>query len=387
VLDLTHSAAAVGVLGFCLYAPYAVLGLLGGALADRWDRRRVMLVTQTAMALAAAALAIVAYLHVDSIWVIDAIALVRGSILPFNNPSRQALMVQLVGRAELQNAIALNSSINNSTRIVGPAIAGILIAKTGVAACFAINAVSFVAVLVALAMMRPSEFHSNAVRSRGTLLESIVEGVRFVRRTKTLVVVLGMLAVISTISINFNVVLPVLARYTMGGTAQTYGFIAAAFGLGAVGGAVFTAGRARASRGLLLAAALGFGAAQLFVATQRSLAGVSLALILTGICYAMYTASSNAIVQLATPGYLQGRIGGLYNYVFIASGPLGSLIAGGLSEHGGAPLALAAGGVAAVVMAGVGWIAQPWPMPTGTVRTRRRARPLGSRTARRIDAG
>ena len=371
MLDLTHSAAAVGVLGFCLYAPYAVLGLIGGALADRWDRQRVMMVTQTLMALAAAALAVVAYLHVDSVLAVDIIALVRGSILPFNNPSRQALMVQLVGRSELQNAIALNSSINNSTRVIGPAVAGVLIAKVGVAACFAINAVSFIAVIAALGMMRPSEFHEAGVRSTGRLLDSIRQGLAYARRTKTVVVVLSMLAVISTMAINFNIVLPVLARDTMHGSAQTYGFITAAFGVGAVGGAFFAAGRARPSRTLLLVAAFGFGLANIVVATQRSMLGVSLALVVTGVCYALYTSSSNAMVQLASPPHLQGRISGLYNYVFIASGPIGSLITGWIAERG-APLDFVVGGVATLVMAGIGWLAQPWPMPTGTVHPRRR---------------
>ncbi len=144
MLDVTHSAAAVGVLGFCLNAPYALLGLIGGALADRWHLQRVMTATQTAMAVCAAALAVVAYLHVDRVWVIYAIAVIRGTIMVFNNPSRQALMVELVGRAELPKAIALNSSLNNATRIVGPAIAGVLIATVGVAACFALNALSFI---------------------------------------------------------------------------------------------------------------------------------------------------------------------------------------------------------------------------------------------------
>jgi MFS family permease len=345
------------VLGFCLYAPYAVLGLLGGALADRWNRRQTMIVTQTAMALAAATLAIVASLHVDRLWVIDAIAVVRGSILPFNSPSRQALMVELVGRDELANAIALNSSLNNATRIVGPAIAGVLIATVGVPACFALNALSFGAVIVALLLMRPDEFHADITPSTASLLESIREGLAYARGSKTIVVVLTMMAVVSTVAINFNVVLPVLARGTMHGGPQTYGFIAAAFGAGAVGGAFVAAGRKTASRTLVLVAAAGFGIAQLLVATQRSLAGVSLALVLTGVCYAIYTATSNALVQLASPGKLQGRVGGLYNYVFIASGPLGSLIAGGLAERGGAPAAFIAGGISAVVMAAVGWAA------------------------------
>src|SRR5665213_276316 len=373
VLDITHSAEAVGVLSFFLYLPYAIFGLIGGALADRWDRQRMMVVTQTLMAICAAALALVAYLHVDSIVVIDAIALVRGTIMAFNNPTRQAIMIQLVGRSELPNAIALNSSLNNATRVVGPAIAGLLIASVGLGACFALNAISFVPVIVALAVMRPAEFFATGSRARTPLLQSIRDGLVYARRTKTVAVVLSMLFVVSTMSINFNVVLPVLARQTMHGNAQTYGFIGAMFGLGAFVGAIIVASRTRVSRGVLLGAAAGFGAAQLIVATQRSLLGVALALLATGVCYTLYTASSNTIVQLAVPARMQGRIAGLYNYVFLSSGPLGSLLAGWLAERG-APLAFAAGGVAAIAMALIGFVLRPWPMPTGTVPPRRRQR-------------
>jgi MFS family permease len=374
VLDLTHSAGAVGVLGFCLYLPYAVLGLIGGALADRFDRQRMMVLTQSAMAICAAALAVVTYLHVDSVLVIDAIALARGTVLAFNNPSRQALMVQLVGRAELPNAIALNSSLNNATRIIGPAVAGVLIATVGVATCFLLNAISFVPVIVALAAMRPAEFHEARYATRGPLFRSIGAGLAYARRTKTVAVVLIMIFVVSTVAINFNVVLPILARNTMHGDAQTYGFITATFGLGAFVGAVVAASRARVSRTLLLVAATGFGLAQLLVATQRSLLGVALALTVTGVCYTLYTASSNALVQLAVPPHMQGRIAGLYNYVFLASGPFGSLLAGWLAERGGAPLTFVAGGLSALLMAAFGFVLRPWPMPTGTVGPRRRRR-------------
>jgi MFS family permease len=373
VLDITHSAEAVGVLSFFLYLPYAIFGLIGGALADRWDRQRTLVVTQTLMAICAAALALVVYLNVDSIVVIDAIALARGTVMAFNNPTRQAIMIQLVGRAELPNAIALNASLNNATRVVGPAIAGVLIASVGLGACFALNAISFVPVIVALAVMRPAEFFATGSRAHTPLLQSIRDGLVYARRTKTVAVVLSMLFVVSTVSINFNVVLPVLARNAMHGDAQTYGFITAMFGLGAFAGAIAAASRARVSRALLLGALAGFGAAQLVVATQRSLLGVSLALVATGVCYTLYTASSNTIVQLAVPARMQGRIAGLYNYVFLSSGPLGSLLAGWLAERG-APLAFVAGGVAAVAMALVGFVLRPWPMPTGTVRPRRRVK-------------
>jgi MFS family permease len=319
---------------------------------------------------------------VDGVLVIDAIALVRGTIMAFNNPTRQAMMVQLVGRAELPNAIALNSSLNNATRIVGPAVAGVLIATVGVATCFLLNAISFVPVIVALAAMRPAEFHEARYATRGPLIRSIVGGLAYARRTKTVAVVLIMLFVVSTVAINFNVVLPILARNTMHGDAQTYGFISAAFGLGAFGGAIVAASRARVSRTVLLVAAVGFGSAQLLAAMQRSLLGVSFALVLTGVCYTLYTASSNALVQLAVPPHMQGRIAGLYNYVFLASGPFGSLLAGWLAERGGAPLDFVAGGASAILMAAFGFMLRPWPMPTGTVRPRRRRRRPGPEPAR-----
>jgi MFS family permease len=195
-----------------------------------------------------------------------------------------------------------------------------------------------------------------------------------------------MLFVVSTVGINFNVVLPVLARYTLHGGPTTYGFITAIFGLGDFAGALVTASRRRASPTLLLAAAAGFGAAQLVVATQRTLPGVAIALLATGVCYTIYTSSSNALVQLATPGFMQGRVGGLYNYVFLATGPIGSLLAGWLSERGGAPWAFLAGGAAALAMALTGVLLRPWPMPTGTVRPRKRplsrARPARPRLIR-----
>jgi MFS family permease len=374
ILDLTHSAQAVGVLGFFFYGPYAVLGLLGGAYADRWDRRKTLLVTQIAMALCALLLAIAVYAHFASVWFINAIALVRGTILVFNSPSRQALMVQLVGRSELGNAIALNSSLNNATRIVGPALAGVLIEKTGLGMCFLLNAISFIPVIWAIAAMRTSEFHPQAeMRRGGALLDSIRDGLRYARHTKTVAIVLVMMFVVSFFAINFNVLLPVLAQQTLHGGAQTFGWIAAVFGLGAMIGALVAASRARASRTLLLCACAVFGVAQCVLALQDRVVPVALLLLLTGVAYTIYTAGTNAFVQLATPGFLQGRVGGLYNYAFIASGPIGSLLAGWLCERGGTALAFTVGGVATLAMLLVGLGSKPWPMPTGTAKRRVRA--------------
>jgi MFS family permease len=369
ILDLTHSAQAVGVLGFFFYGPYAVLGLVGGALADRWDRRKTLLVTQVAMALCALLLALAVYERFATVWFIDAIALVRGVILVFNSPSRQALMVQLVGRSELGNAIALNSSVNNATRIIGPALAGVLIDRTGLGMCFLLNAISFIPIIWAVVAIRPSEFHPQAeLRRSGTLLESIRAGLRYARHTKTVAVVLSMMFVVSFFAINFNVLLPVLAQQTLHGGAQTYGWIAAVFGLGALIGALIAATRTRASRTLLLVACAIFGIAQCVLSAQQRVFPVALALLVTGAAYTIYTAGTNAFAQLATPGFLQGRVGGLYNYAFIASGPIGSLLAGWLCERGGTTLAFAVGGVATLAMALLGLVTRPWPMPTGTAR-------------------
>jgi MFS family permease len=256
ILDLTHSASAVGVFGFCLYAPYALVGLFGGALADSVDRRRMLMLSQTAMAACAIALAAVAYLHDDRVWVIDLIGFARGFVLVFNNPARQALIVELVGRSELSNAIALNSSLNNATRIIGPAVAGVLIASFGTATCFALNAVSFIAVLIALAAMRGNELHREPRhRVRPPLLTSVRYGLDYARRTKTVAVLLTMLGVISMLAINFDVLLPVLARGTLHGGAQTYGFITSAFGMGAFGGALVSASRRRGLCALLFSPA------------------------------------------------------------------------------------------------------------------------------------
>ena len=372
ILDLTHSAQAVGVLGFFFYGPYALLGLFGGALADRWDRRITLLAGQIAMALCAAALAAIVFMHVASVWLIDGIAVIRGLVLVFNNPSRQALMVQLVGRSELGNAIALNSSLNNATRIIGPAIAGVLIETTGVGTCFALNAISFIPVIWAILALRTSEFHMQSdVRRREPLIASIRSGLRYARHTKTVAIALSMMFVVSFLAINFNVLLPVLARQTMHGGPSVYGNITACFGFGALVGALIAASRTRASRNLLVGACALFGAAQLALAPQHQLLAVMLALFVTGVAYTIYTASTNALVQLATPGFLQGRVGGLYNYVFLASGPFGSLLVGWLSERGGTMLAFATGGCAALLMALVGLASRPWPMPTGTVRGRK----------------
>lgn len=347
VLELTHSAFAVGLLAFWQFGPYALLGLFGGALADRMDHRKTLIATQVALALCSTTIAILTLTHTVVLWEAYAIAAMRGLSLVLNNPSRQAFIFQMVGREELPNAIALNSSLANATRILGPGVGGILIAAFGVGVCFAIDALSYIAVIIALLMMRVNELLEQEQGQRTTMLRSVIEGLNYVRRTPPLAVALAMFTIIAMVCINFSVLLPLLASETLHAGAEVYGLLTACFGAGALAGALISASIGRATWPVLLAGAAGFGLGELLLAPQRTVVGAVLLLLATGICYTIYTSTTNAMVQLSAPPYLQGRVAGLYSYIFAGSSPFGALLAGSLAARGGTDLAfLVAGGTA-----------------------------------------
>ena len=356
VLELTHSAFAVGLLAFWQFGPYALLGLFGGALADRMDHRKTLILTQVALALCSTAIAILTLTHVVVLWEAYAIAAMRGLSLVLNNPSRQAFIFQMVGRDELPNAIALNSSLANATRILGPGIGGILIAAFGVGVCFAIDALSYVAVIIALLMMRVDELLEQEQGRRTTMLTSVIEGLRYVRQTPPLRIALIMFTVIAMVCINFSVLLPLLASDTLRAGAEVYGLLTACFGAGALAGALISASIGRISWPILLAGAAGFGLGELLLAPQRTVVGAVVLLLATGICYTIYTSTTNATVQLSAPPYLQGRVAGLYSYIFAGSSPFGALLAGSLAARGGTDLAFLVAGATAIVCALFGLI-------------------------------
>ncbi len=347
VLELTHSAFAVGVLTFCQFGTYLVLGLFGGAISDRLDHRKTLIVTQIALALCSALMAVLTFMQVITVWEACLVAAMRGSILVMNNPSRQAFLFQMVGRKELPNAIALNSSLANATRILGPGVGGLLIAAFGVGVCFTIDALSYVAVVVAMLAMRVDELLPAEQRRQSSLLRGIGEGFAYVFQNATIWVALLIFLCVCTASINFNVLLPLVASNTLNAGAQVYGLLTACFGAGALIGALTSASLGRASWPVLLIGAAGFGTSEVILAFQRSVIGAVLFLLATGIFYTLYTSNTNSIVQLATPRYLQGRVAGLYSYIFSASNAPGSLLAGALADVGGTQLAfLVAGGTA-----------------------------------------
>ena len=247
ILDLTHSPIAVGLLALARFAPFTLLGLFAGVVADRFDNRRTVIVTQSVQMFFSGLLAAVTLLGVVQEWQVYAIATLTGIAVVFDLPARQNLTVQLVGRDELPNAIALNSSLFNTARILGPAVAGIVIATAGAGWCFAINSLSFLAVLAGLLLMRVNELFPLADRVRPKLLAGAREGLSYVRHSRELLVLTLMAAVVMAFAFNVNVLLPVLAKETLTSGPLTFGIITACFGAGALAGSLVAAtlGKAR----------------------------------------------------------------------------------------------------------------------------------------------
>jgi MFS family permease len=358
ILQVTHSASAVGMVTFWQFGPYALLGLFGGAISDRFDRRKTIMVTQLGLLFCSATLAIVVLSQHVVIWQLYVIAAIRGIVLVIDTPARQAFVVQMVGRGELPNAVALNVSLFNGSRIIGPAIGGLLIGAFGVGICFVIDSISYVAVIFALLKMRPAELYPVTRNPEPTtLLRSMRDGLRYAWRTPAILLALAILLVIATVCINFTVILPVLAVQTLHAGPQVFGLVSSFFGIGALIGALVSASIARATWPVLLTSAAIFGVAMLVLAPQRSLVMALGLLVLTGIAFTLYTSNSNALVQLATPSQLQGRVVGLYGYIFNGTTVFGALLIGLLCEIGGTQLAFLVAGATALTMAILGMFA------------------------------
>ncbi|HEY6470249.1 MAG TPA: MFS transporter [Candidatus Dormibacteraeota bacterium] len=356
VVQNTHSPLAVGILAVCQFGPYALLGLFGGAIADRLDQRKVLLGTQAAFMVTATLLAVLTLTGHATVWEVYVIAAITGTITVLDNPVRQAFTIQMVGRDELPNAVALNSSLFNASRIVGPAIAGGLIAVAGVGICFLINALSYLAVLAALWMMRVHDlFPTRRDVNPQNLFRGSIEGLKFSWRTPVIRSVLVMMLFIATISINFNVLLPVLASRTLNSGPEVFGILSALFGFGALVGALFSASLGRASRHAMLSGAALFSVSELVLAPLHVTWAAGLALVVTGIAFTIYASQTNATLQLAVTDQLRGRVLGIYGYVFFGTAPLGGLLAGWLAQVGGTELAFLIAGLTGVGATIYGW--------------------------------
>jgi MFS family permease len=352
ILELTHSPVAVGLLMLCQFLPATVLGLFSGVLVDRLDVRRTVVVTQAASMVFAAVLAGVTLGGVVEPWMVYLVTGLRGISLVVDHPARQAFTFQLVGPAELPNAVALNSGLFNGTRVLGPALGGAVIAAAGPGACFLLNAVSFVAVLASLNLIRPDELVPlDRGEERPTLLGGSREAFTFVRRVPLAGVLLGTVFLVTTLSFNFNVLLPVFAKQTLHSGPEFFGIVTACFGAGALAGALVSATISRASPLLVLAGTAVFGLSELALAPQATLAAAAPLLVVAGLAFTLWTSNANASLQLSTPDRLRGRMMGLYYFAFNGAAPAGGLLAGWLASTGGTALAFTVSGTAALLVA------------------------------------
>jgi MFS family permease len=351
VVELTHSPLAVGFLAFCRFIPFTIFGLFAGVVADRLDNRRLVIGTQTCSMLVSIALAALAFSGRASVWEAYVLAALGGTALVFDAPGRHSLTFQMVGRDELANAVALNASLFNAARVVGPAAGGVIIAAVGVGTCFALNALSFLAVLAGLLLMRAEElFPVDRGEVLPTVLGGIREGLDYVRRSPRVQLVLAMTTVVSTVGFNFHVLVPVLASDTLHAGPEVFGILSACFGAGALGGALVSATLGRASWKALVCATAGFSLALLALAPQRTVAAAAGLLFLTGISFTVWTSNSQSILQLTAPDHLRGRVLSLYLFAFAGLAPLGSLLAGWLADTGGTQLAFGVAGAVGLAM-------------------------------------
>jgi MFS family permease len=346
VVELTDSPLAIGVLAFCRFVPFTVFGLVAGVVADRLDNRKLVIATQSSQMVISAALAVLALTDTATVPLVYALATLGGVALVFDAPGRHALTFQMVGRDELPNAVALNASMFNASRVVGPAVAGVVIAAVGVGACFLVNTVSFLAVLAGLLLMRVSElFPVDRPHERPTVLRGIREGLAYALGDTRVRVVLVLVTVVSTVGFNFHVILPLLASDTLNTGPEVFGLLSAAFGLGALVGALMSAALGRASWKLFLLGMTTFSVSLLALAPVREAWLAAALLFVTGVSFTLWTSNANTILQLSAPDALRGRVVSLFLFAFAGFAPLGGLFAGWLVDVGGTELSFVVSGL------------------------------------------
>jgi MFS family permease len=349
VLSITHSGAALGAVVALQTLPVLLLAPYGGVIADRIDKRKLMVGLQSAMGLQALALGILTVTGTVRVWEIGVLAALLGLNNAFENPARQSFMLELVGPEHLRNAVTLNSVLVNVARTIGPAVAGVLIASVGDGICFLINAGSFVAVVTSLVTMDRAALNPTppTPRARGQLRE----GLRYVRSTPALAVPLMMMAAVGCLTYEFQVSLPVMASRGLHVGATGYGFMTAAMGVGAVVGGLLVAARGRTGAGPLVLAASGFGVAMALATLAPSLALEVVALALAGAASISFMSTGNSTLQLRAEPEMRGRVMSLWFVAFQGSTPIGGPIVGGVMELAGARAGLALGAITCFVVA------------------------------------
>jgi MFS family permease len=352
VLVLTHSSTDLGLVVALQTLPILLFAAYGGVVADRTDKRRLMIVLQTAMGCQALVLGLLTVLGVVRFWEIGVLAVVLGLNNAFENSARQAFVREMVGKDELRNAITLNSVTVNAARAVGPAIGGVLIATVGVGVCFLANAASFAAVVASLLLMNTAALRPSppAPRASGQLRE----GLRYAIRTRDIVIPLAMMSLVGLLAYEFQVSLPVLARQTFHGNAVVYGFMTAAMGIGAVLGGLFTAARGRTGIRPMIIASTGFGIAILICAYAPVLGVAYAALLFVGWASVSFIAIGNSTIQLSADPSMRGRVIALWQVAFQGTTPAGGPLIGWIIAVSDPRSGLAVGGLSCLVAAAGG---------------------------------
>lgn len=353
VYTLTHSSTAIGLVVALQTLPVLVLGPYGGVIADRVDKRRLMVILQSMMGLQALVLGVLVETHVVSFFELCILAVILGLNNCFENPARQSFVLEMVGGENVRNAVSLNSTMVNAARAVGPAIAGVLIATVGVGVCFLVNAASFIAVVYSLTSMDKAALRPSPPQKRAK--GQLREGFSYVAKRPRLAIPLVMMALVGTLAYEFQVTLPVVAKEVFHGGATTYGFLTAAMGVGAVAGGLVTATRGHTGLRPLTVGGLAFGVMILFAAVSPVLAVEFVALAAVGWTSVTFLATGNSTLQLEADPSMRGRVMSLWAVAFMGSTPVGGPLIGWIVAEGGARLGLAVGGLSALIAAVIGF--------------------------------
>ncbi len=341
VLDLTGSPAALGLVTVFQFLPITILTLVAGVVIDRLPKHRVLLVVQTAGCLQAAALAALVLGGHIQLWQVYLLAFLLGTISAFDMPARQSIASELVDRDALQSAISLNSSVFNAARIVGPGIGGVIIATSGVGWAFLLNALSYLAVMAALVLMRSDQLYPSRRSPRAALWTQLADGLSYVVRTPDLTFPLALLAFVGTFAYNFGVTLPLLARYTLDVGSVGFGVMNAAMGIGSLVGAIGVAGLIAPTRRSLLITATLLSGTLLAVALTPWYAVVLALLVVLGVASVLYSTNTNTTLQMASREEYRARVLSLYTFLLAGSTPIGGVMTGWLADAWGIQAALA----------------------------------------------
>lgn len=353
VLQLTQSALKLSIVGAMQFLPMMLFALYAGTLVDRFPKRKMLIFTQTSLAVLAAVLATLTYFKIVQYWHVLILALLLGIVNTLDMPTRQSFFVELVGREDLMNAIALNSSIFNLARILGPALAGLLIGLVGIAICFYLNALSFLAVIVGLRLIKiPAQVA--AKKGKGSpkhIIYDIREGLQYIGKKKIIKQPLLLLAFLSIFVMNFNVLIPVFAQQNLSQNATGYGFLMTCMGIGSFVGALTLAARSKAGPKLthLVGGALGMSLFMALLGLEKSYVLACITLFMIGLCSIVFTALVNSTIQLNSADSMRGRVMSVYALVFGGVTPIGSLFAGNITEYVGAPICMIISGFIGIV--------------------------------------